>query len=121
MLPKKYRLPAYLIPRLLKKGQRLYSKNLTLVYQKPTSPKSLAVNHCSRFAFAVSIKLSKKAVLRNKLKRQLSCLVQKNLDQLKKDYNLLLLVKKNQLINEFSQISDEVITLFKQARVLEEK
>ena len=99
-----------------------YSDNFILIYQKLIEiDKGLTGKHLPRFAFIVSTKFNKKAVVRNKLKRQLSYVVQKNIDRFKKDYNLLLLVKEGKLINHFSQISDEVLTLFKKAQVLEKK
>jgi ribonuclease P protein component len=122
LLAKKFRLPSFLISQLLKQGQRDYSDHFILIYNKQkTSQQTRTINHSPCFAFIISRKVNKKAVVRNKLKRQLSHVVQKNLDQFKKNYNFLLLARKAELINHFSQISAEVLTLFKKAQVLEEK
>lgn len=63
MLPKSLRLPALEIPRVMKTGKRVVKNGVTLVYR---------TSSMSRFAYIVSTKVDKRAVVRNRLKRLLS-------------------------------------------------
>ncbi|MEK7100328.1 MAG: ribonuclease P protein component [Patescibacteria group bacterium] len=47
----------------------------------------------SRFGFIISTKISKKAVIRNRIKRIMSEIVRINLDKLKNGYDVLFLIK----------------------------
>lgn len=47
----------------------------------------------SHFGFIISAKISKKAVVRNKIKRIMSEVIRKNLDKLKNGYDVLFLIK----------------------------
>ncbi len=112
MLSKKHRLPSYLIPKLLKRGQRLHADNFTLIYQPST------INNFPRFAFIIPIKLEKRAVYRNRLKRLLRQTVKYQIKKIKKGYNILLLANKAQRSNKPPQISAEVITLLQKAKII---
>lgn len=46
-----------------------------------------------RFGFIISTKISKKAVIRNKIKRIMSEVIRKNLNKLKNGYDVLFLIK----------------------------
>jgi ribonuclease P protein component len=47
----------------------------------------------SRFAFVVSLKVSKKAVVRNKIRRTLSEIIRQNMDGIKKGYDFIFVVQ----------------------------
>ena len=47
----------------------------------------------SRFGFIISTKISKKAVVRNRIKRIMSEVIRKNLDKIKSGYDVLFLIK----------------------------
>lgn len=57
----------------------------------------------SRFAFIVSTKISKKAVIRNKIKRQLREIVRKNLSNIKSGVDIVIIAKP-EIINKYFQI-----------------
>lgn len=50
-------------------------------------------NEPSCFGFIISTKISKKAVIRNKIKRTMSEVIRKNLKKLKNGYDVLFLIK----------------------------
>lgn len=50
-------------------------------------------NEPSRFGFVISTKISKKAVIRNRIKRIMSEVIRKNLNNLKEGYDVLFLIK----------------------------
>jgi ribonuclease P protein component len=114
LLPKNYRLPSHLIPQVLRKGKRFSSDNFTLVIKKVSG-------QSSRFAFIVPIKFDKRAVCRNRLKRQMREAVRTSLEKIKPGYNITLLVKKPACRGKELQTNDELITLLRQARLFKSK
>jgi ribonuclease P protein component len=50
-------------------------------------------NETSHFGFIISTKISKKAVVRNRIKRIMSEVIRKNLDKIKSGYDVLFLIK----------------------------
>ena len=129
MLPKKYRLPAFLIPQVLKKGKRISSKfiNLfvcetsTLNLGKFNNPKnknfSLLISS-AWFAVIIPNKVSKKAVVRNKLKRQINEVIYANLPNYNNQISVIIMVKKGMLLDNFSSIKSEVEKILYQAGLL---
>lgn len=69
----------------------------------------------SRFGFVVSNKISKKANIRNKIKRALRETVKQNLPKLKTGFDVIFLVKKVVLSRPVKDIVDEVPVTFKKA------
>ncbi|MCD6471195.1 ribonuclease P protein component, partial [bacterium] len=77
MLSKRYRLRKKGdFERLSKFGKKFYTKEIGLKYIK----NNLQI---SRFGVVVSLKISKKAVVRNKLKRRILDIIKKNIDFIK--------------------------------------
>lgn len=67
----------------------------------------------SRFGFIISTKISKKAVVRNKIKRIMSEVIRKNLDKLKKGYDVVFLIKPSAVRvskDELEKETYEIIT-----------
>lgn len=73
----------------------------------------------SRIGFVVSKKVSKKAVVRNKVKRRLREAVRLFLPQLKKGYSIVFFAKPAITEQEFGEIKDEVGQLLKRASLLD--
>jgi ribonuclease P protein component len=69
----------------------------------------------SRFGFVVSNKISKRANIRNKIKRILREAVKANLSELKSGFDVIFLVKKAALARQTKDIMDEVSVVFKKA------
>jgi len=72
----------------------------------------------SRFGLVVSTRISKKAVVRNRLRRQLSEIFRLKLKKILPGFDVMLLVKPGLAVLDFSQISAELINLLKKARLL---
>jgi len=99
LLPKKNRVPSFLIPQILKKGMSFYFPFFN-IFIIPNSQRT-------RFAFIVPEKVVKKAVKRNRIKRLLRQAVKENRGGLQK-IDIVLSVKKNLSEKTFSQIKEKV-------------
>lgn len=72
----------------------------------------------SRFGFIVSNKFSKKAVVRNKIKRKLKALVRMKLPNIKKGIDAAIMVMPGLEIDNFWELEKIVDKLFKKAKIL---
>lgn len=61
----------------------------------------------SRFAFIVSTKISKKAVIRNKIKRQLREIVRTNLSNIKSGLDIVVVTKPNIIDKNYQEIKND--------------
>jgi len=112
VLPKKNRVPSFLIPKLLKKGNRVGGNALTLVYKKSNQQKN------NRWAFIVPTKACKKAVGRNKIKRRLRNIVAR-INLQKNGFDLVILVNEKLISKKFEQMKAEVKNLLQKAEIIE--
>ncbi len=62
----------------------------------------------SRFGFIISTKISKKAVIRNRIKRIMSDVARVNLDKLKKGYDVLFLIKHQAVKASKEELEKEI-------------
>lgn len=67
----------------------------------------------SRFAVVVGTKVSKKAVVRNRLRRQIREVIRLRLDQFKPGYDLVLIVKSAAMDKSHEQLERAVLSLLK--------
>lgn len=102
MLPKKYRLPSFCIPKLIKTGKRVNGDWLSIIFKKRKN------NNLSRWAFVISKKISKSAVCRNRIKRQLSNIILNEFTGKIKGHDVIILVTKKITNKEFRQMKAEV-------------
>ena len=114
MLPKENRLPLRTeFLRLKKEGLYCSSQNFNLLYvvekDEIASP---------RFAFVVSKKIDKRAVIRNRIRRHLSEAIYPLLPKLKKGTSGIFLVKRSLTERAFPEIKTELGKLFKEAGLL---
>ncbi len=72
----------------------------------------------SRFGFAVGIKISKKAVVRNKIKRWLREAIRKNLSEVKKGFDIVVGASPGIEDKDFHDIKRAVDKLLKRAKLL---
>lgn len=84
MLKKKYRLPANV---RMKRAKKISSKYFFL----NTEDNGLA---CSRFAFVISKKVDKRAVVRNRIKRKLTEIININLEKIKIGMDMIFILRK---------------------------
>lgn len=91
MIPKQHRLPGHLISHTLNSKNTHHSPLFSLKLQQTDKPGDKA-EPCQA-AFIVSTKISKLAVNRNRLKRQLKGAFYPHLKNLKPNHNLVFLAK----------------------------
>ena len=70
-----------------------------------------------RFGFIVSQKISKKATLRNKIKRRISELVRQRLGKLEKGMDAILIAVPGMETKDFWEIEEGLEKLFKKSRI----
>ncbi|MCP6719293.1 MAG: ribonuclease P protein component [Patescibacteria group bacterium] len=71
-----------------------------------------------RFGFVVSKKVSKKAVIRNKIKRRLREIMKSKIDELKKGLDIILIVLPKTETKDFLEIKEVVEKLLKKSKIL---
>tara|TARA_Y200000002_G_scaffold373982_1_gene373986 strand:+ start:227 stop:583 length:357 start_codon:yes stop_codon:yes gene_type:complete len=82
--------------------------------KKKISRKYLLIYYVERqaseqsFAFSVSKKVNKKAVIRNKIRRQLKEIIRVNQYSINKRYDMLLIAKQTILNADFSEVETEI-------------
>lgn len=72
----------------------------------------------SRFGIIISTRIDKKAVTRNKLRRQLSEVLRTNLSSIKAGYDIVFFTKKNILNIDYKTLEKEVIKGLKRGKCL---
>lgn len=92
MLPKQYRLDPKLIPLVARKGRKFPHELLDIRY--------LAEGDIPQFAISVSLKVSKNAVVRNTVRRQLRPAIMELVNQGKVKPGKYLLVTKSEKLLE---------------------
>lgn len=112
---------------MLKKENRLTEKNeFNNVFKRSKTSSGrfvflkalengLSVN---RFGFIVSSKISKRAVIRNKIKRRLREIIHKNIIDMKKGFDVVILVRPNIVDCDFGEIKEDVEKLLKKIKIL---
>lgn len=102
MLPKKFRLHNDKdIKRLVQGGKTFFLPQMTIKYQKN--------NHSGpRLAVVVSTKVDKRAVVRNRVKRQIREVLRLEVFKIKKDQDILFIVKKSCLDLNFAGIKKQI-------------
>lgn len=111
MLAKEYRLRLEKdIKTLFTKGKSVFGPLIGMKFR----PNRLSV---SRFAVVVGTKVSKKAVVRNRLRRQLRAIIYKHLFALADGFDVMLMVKKEAIGKKSSELEAELLALFKKSRL----
>ncbi len=72
----------------------------------------------SRFTVVVGTKVSKKAVVRNRLKRQVRAIVHEKLSELTSGYDVAFLVKKEAVGKTFEELQGDVEKLLRKSKLL---
>lgn len=111
MLAKKHRINKEFFKEILKNGKSCYLETISLKILSP-------VDKGPFFTFVVPKKTAKKAVTRNKLKRQGRYIIKKHLNSFKKGTAIIIFFKKGSEIIKFSKLEEKMLQLFKKARVL---
>jgi len=111
MLSKENRLTKDLIGGIIKTGKRFSSENIFLKVCKVDQRNSL-------FAFVVISGATKKATIRNRLKRRARYITNGLMPQIKDELAVVIFFQKTAINKGFSEIKDEMIVLFKKAGIL---
>ncbi len=73
----------------------------------------------SRFGLSIGTKFSKKAVIRNKVKRQFKFLIKKNLKEIKSGLDIVIMIKKTSSeIPSFSLLAKDFTTILKKEKLI---
>ncbi|HBK35310.1 MAG: Ribonuclease P protein component [Candidatus Uhrbacteria bacterium GW2011_GWE2_40_58] len=114
MLPKPYRLSQDKdIKTLFAHSKSVFVVTMGIKYRKNKLKNS-------RFAIAVGTKVSKKAVIRNKIRRQIREIIHKVLDRIVPGFDIMVLVRPSIKEKKFQEIEKEFQSLLKKAHLLEE-
>ena len=72
----------------------------------------------SRFSFIVGLKVSKKAVLRNKIKRRLEEVVHSVFQQIESGFDIIVFIDKIILEKKYTEIEENLINLLKKSKII---
>ena len=112
MLPKQYRLKKKKDFKLVfEKGKTFNNKFLFL-----KGAKNALKN--SRFAFVVGLKTSKKAVVRNRIKRLLREIIREKLNDIKSGFDVVIRVRAEIVNKDYKEIKKELESLLKKAELI---
>jgi len=112
MLPKENRLKKKKdFEKLFKEGKSFKEKFLILRINKNDLDNN-------RFGFIVSKKISKKAVVRNKIKRQLREIVRKDINNYQKGFDVAIIALPGIELKNFGEISQALEFTFKKIKIL---
>lgn len=110
MLPAAHRLKGDAQFKLLAhKGRSFFSPLFSL--------KVLQSTGVSRFGFVVSARVSKKAVVRNRVRRQVREIIRLALPELAEGYLVLILVKPQAVGHPYAELRSELLRLFMKANL----
>ena len=80
------------------------------------APNALTI---SRFGFMISTKTASSAVLRNRLKRQLSEIIRLNIKKIKTGYDIVLIIKRPAVEKKQSELAVDLMGLLAKSRLLQ--
>ena len=97
--------------KLFKEGKSFKEKFLVLKINK----NNLSNN---RFGFIVSKKISKKAVVRNKIKRQLREIIRKEIKNYQKGFDVAVIALPDIVLKDFKEITQALESVLKKIKIL---
>jgi len=112
MLPQAHRLRLEKdIKTLFARGKSVFGSSVGIKFRANALP-------VSRFAVVAGVKVSKKAVIRNRLKRQVRAIVHEALPQIAPSYDVLLYLKPPAVDKPFEDLKKEILAGLKKAKLL---
>ena len=96
--------------RVFKAGQSFYRKEIGL----KLANNSLEI---SRFGILINTKVSKKAIVRNKIKRQLRAIIEKRLNNISIGNDLVIIVFPQILVKNFKEIEEILISGLRRLKI----
>jgi len=114
MLPRECRLTKNKdFERVAKKGRAVYDKAIALKWIK----NNLSY---SRFGIVVSLKIDKRATVRNKIKRRIRAVIRENINQIQKGLDFMILTKPEIKNLGYQEIKDKLLGLFERGHLIAE-
>ena len=111
MLPQKNRIGKKLFPEFIRRAKTFSSDNVYLKVSRDCQENKA-------FAFVASLKVSKKAVERNKLKRIARAITSPLLKDVSNGICAAVFFKPTMLGKKYAEIRDEIISLYKKAKII---
>jgi ribonuclease P protein component len=100
------------------KGFRRYSPHLTLIAFSPSDQLSKSVRSPTMFGISISKKVSKKAVIRNRIKRQIKGVIRTKLLSISSGWKVIIVVKPKAIECKYEHFLRELEELLKQAKII---
>jgi ribonuclease P protein component len=97
-------------------GIRRYSPHLTLIAL--SGEKNLVSTHPTTFGISISKKVSKKAVVRNRIKRQIKGVIRSNFKAIAPGWKIVIVVKPKAIECKYEHFLRELEELFKKAKII---
>jgi len=99
------------IKTLFAKGKSVFDLTLGIRFNKNNLPDT-------RFTVVVGTKISKRAVVRNRIKRRIRGIVEKKLPEIAPGYDVLFMVKKEVIDQTHAQLVEQIDRMFKRAKLV---
>ncbi|PSB06618.1 ribonuclease P protein component [Pleurocapsa sp. CCALA 161] len=99
-------------------GIRRYSPHLTLFALAYRETKSTDSTPASSFGISISKKVSKKAVVRNRIKRQIKGVIRSHLQEIKAGWQIVIVVRPKAIECKYEHFLRELEELLKQAKII---
>jgi ribonuclease P protein component len=113
MLKKKLRVSKQIFKDAFKKSRIISSPYFLLRYHKNNTVIP------SKFSFMVPKTVSKRAVVRNLIKRRCYSIIQKNFKNIKNSYVLIFSLKKGTEKTTYKEIESEILILLKKSHIID--
>lgn len=112
MLPKKHRLTKKKdFGRVFKQGKHYQQDFISLKINKNNL-------EFSRFGFIVGLKISKKAVVRNKIRRRLSEIIRLKFKQISSGFDIVILTQPEIIGKSYQETEESLVVLFRKSKLL---
>lgn len=112
MLAKKYRLRKNKdFEKAAKKGQAVFGNALSLKWIKNDL-------YYARFGIVVSLKVDKRATVRNRIKRIIRAIIRGHFNQFKQGFDYLVLANHDIKSMDYNEIKDKLLDLFKKGHLI---
>lgn len=97
--------------KLAKKGQSFFTQEFGFKMLKNRLD-------YSRYGVVVNLKVDKRAVVRNKIRRRFRDIIKKNEKNLKKGFDVMILTRESVKTLDFAKIREKMENLLKKAKIL---
>ena len=118
-LPSAYRLKSYQDYRAVyEQGIRRYSPHLTLVALHYDKKQEQKISSQTKVGISIGKKVSKKAVVRNRIKRQIRSAITSNLRIMAPGWRIVIVVRPEAIKCKYEHFLRELEELLKQAKII---